>query len=329
MTTKNNAVNKAALKATLQVRSKLMANLSKNFKASDNTRNKQQYDLRQYCDNDTGICYYPYMFSKTLKHTDNTDNGKVWGLPTVDDVDLVVKAVDTGTEEDVNNIELSNVLDGRKLENCTAQHSYSLIGPDCSIPISNAECLNKVDTPELLWEMAEIYAMSKMREVKFTELKTGVNGNAMVDTIITNLNTIRATLSNSTTLVPISENQITRQTLFRGIGTDEEFGPYVSQFLVTSYNYGNLYTEQKYNYTESDITTTSGNWLNVQDGNPQSPLDNAVNPGWAFNGRVVGAKVHNDPLYQFYYQAAQIAGQNNINPDFGTVNSKNTAWTSG
>ncbi|CAE7448637.1 unnamed protein product, partial [Symbiodinium pilosum] len=119
---------------------------------------------------------------------------------------------------------------------------------------------------------------------------------------------------------------IDAQTLFRGPNPGELKGPYISQFLVKSYRYGNLEIDQKYVVEEdpNNMLTLAG-WWRVQNGEVPTGI---VTNGKAFasNGRVLGSMVHKDPLYQFYYAAALIAFQQGIGHD-GMQLKYTTEWT--
>jgi hypothetical protein len=70
-------------------------------------------------------------------------------------------------------------------------------------------------------------------------------------------------------------------------------------------------------------------WLDIQNG-VLNPPDAMENPSFqhVFSPRILGAKVHNDPLFQFYYNAALICFQNGINAQ-GIQIPNSSSWTTG
>jgi hypothetical protein len=86
--------------------------------------------------------------------------------------------------------------------------------------------------------------------------------------------------------------------------------------------------QQKYK-PESDYvpSLTKAEWLEIQNGKVNGSISQGM-PQYPHNGRVLGSMVHNDPLYQFYYNAALILLQNGVSPSAFTTDTS-TAWTSG
>lgn len=269
------------------------------------------YDKRIYID-ESGVEYYPYMFSKTLDHDINS------GFPRKEDVNKILEALKNGTIESLDNIpKNSNAI--LKLEGVLGSSSYNLIGKDPSI-IFPGEYYH-VDSNEGVFEMAEVYAKALARDIPFEEYSS----NSIISQIVQELNSYPV----KTSPVDPNTHQITPETLFRGSFPGELNGPYISQFLLQNFDYGNLFIEQKYKNEVDNIDSLQKNiWLDIQNGVISG--DKNLNEDFfhVYNGRVLGAKVHNDPLFQFYYNSTLLAFQNGIKPTAFT-HENTTSWTSG
>lgn len=273
----------------------------------------EYFDKTEYTDAN-GVVFYPYMFSKTLEHDAET------GFAKKADVQKVVKALETGTVEDLNAI-CRDPDSSRLIEGPHTALSQNLQGPDsASVTARNFHFL-QIDSKKLAFEMMEVYAKALLRDVSFQDYATYDK----VATIIGHLNMCYG----SDITGPVVDGMITTKTLFRGLGPDETVGPYISQFLLLPFNYGNIPLEQKY---EPEIDPENAldmkGWLAQQNGITGSTInkDPAV---FNWNGRVLGAKVHNDPLYQFYYNAALIALQQGIGLEGPNVYTEVSNWTDG
>ncbi|CAE7563367.1 unnamed protein product [Symbiodinium pilosum] len=270
--------------------------------------NGMNYDLRNYTDED-GTVYLPWMFSKTLEHDPKT------GFAKKSDIDLVLAAETDPTLDNVESIVLSsNTV--RKLEGLTTTRNRNDLGKPPQLV--EYPFFYEIDTEESAFEMAEVYCQALLRDVAFFDY--GSDSKAAL--CIQELNKF-----SSKTSAPTNANgMIDAQTLFRGPNPGELEGPYMSQFLVKSFRYGNLEIDQKYVVEEdpNNMLTMAG-WLQVQNGEVPTGI---VTNGKAFasNGRVLGSMVHRDPLYQFYYNAALLALQQGISTD-GLHLTATSAWT--
>jgi|TARA_B110000259_G_scaffold160983_1_gene184804 hypothetical protein len=306
--TKQYQIKSAELKAVEDVRFQSILQLKSDFKNNITIKNNKYYDTRVYISSN-GDAFYPYMFSKTLEHDTTT------GFPLKDDVDKIIEALNEGTEESLDAIPQS-ASSTRRLEGVLSCSSFNLMGTD-SVVYAPTNFFH-VDTEEGSFEMAEVYARSLLRDVNF---KNYSNNDSSA--IMTDLNTY--TLKTS---APVDNGNITAKTLFRGTGQDETIGPYISQYLLCPFNYGNMPIEQKFTpENDQPQTLTKAEWLNIQNGSVSGSIVK-TNPEYIWNGRVLGSKVHNDPLFQFYYNAALISIQNGIKPET-FHHPKTSAWTSG
>lgn len=266
------------------------------------------YDLRTYTRN--GTVFYPWMFSKTLAHDEQT------GFPTKEDVDRVLAAEKKPTQGNLDAIVLSDSPNRvRKLEGLTNTRNKNDIG---ALPESAVfPFFYPIDSAESAFEMAEVYARALLRDVPFADYST----NPTVQMVVDSLNQFPSKTSH-----PTSAGLITEKTLFRGIGPGETVGPYVSQFLYKTHRYGAYLVEQRYE-VELDPTNmlSMDGWRAVQNGeNPASTVRDGT--ALAATGRVLGSIVHRDPLFQLYYQAALVALQQGVGTE-GFDHAASTAWT--
>ena len=139
----------------------------------------------------------------------------------------------------------------------------------------------------------ENYWMALLRDVNFTQY-----GNEPISqAAIAELNS----LSGFTGPRPV-----TPQNLFRGFTPADVLGPYVSQFLLQSFNFGAIpITQLLKTYVPGvDYMTTQPEWLAVQNG--QGPFGSnlvASNLQYIRNGRALAAYVHVDILFEAYFNA--------------------------
>lgn len=290
------------------------------------------YDLRTYCDDD-GAVFYPWMFSKTLPH----DN--VHGFPLASDVDVLIKGIRTG----VLNIDdiRTGVGNKKQLENPLAQHSFNLMGTDSTIPKLGLVGY-KNDTPQAMSEMLEVYARAFLRDVAFQHIvdpdlivndepkKLATKAN--IKLVLDALNSFD---SSERTSHPVDDTgKITARTLFRGSSPGELDGPYISQFLIEDFNYGNIPIKQRYlveqdHWDGTDNILDKDSFVAMQNGAFESSGPTESGTEYVWNQRVMASKVHSDPLYQFYYNAALIAMQKGIQPETKFPTSAGSVWTSG
>lgn len=268
------------------------------------------YDRRKYVDQKTGETYLPWMFSKTLEHD------KITGFAKYSDIITILKARRIPNEKFLSNIATSTSIsddDRRKIEGVNADQSYNLIGTDSRAP--SVDAYHQVDSREGIFEMAEVYAMSLLRDVPFS------------DFTLENCSSIKELNSFGSAITGPTENGIIiPNTLFRGIGKDECVGPYISQFLYLPFNYGNIRIDQKYSSEpDNDESVKHQVWLDMQNGK-KFKQGLSTSAKYCNVPRVLGSKVHMDPLFQFYYNAALISMQNGIQPA-GFDNKKSSVWT--
>jgi hypothetical protein len=161
----------------------------------------------------------------------------------------------------------------------------------------------------------ENYWMALCRDVNFTQY----GQEPLTQAAIAELNSLSAFRG---------PKPVTPQTLFRGFTAGDAIGPYVSQFLLTPFNYGAVpITQLLTTYVPGvDYMTDQASWLAVQNG--QGPFGSSQadpNPQHMRNGRGLGAYVHLDVLFEAYFNAClvlvdQAAPLDANNPYIGSRN---------
>jgi hypothetical protein len=244
-----------------QIRAFAVASQAASTQFDYNNQGTTKIDLRTYSTG--GKTYYPWLFSKTLKHDNN-------GLTTTEDLDRLIKVSTTkGNRENIQAVALSqDPSKTRKLEGIATSNSFWIRGCDTQMYDTGSKFL-PADNLTNVGEMIEVYEKALLRDVSFADIhaETG-SGVSRALTSINNYNDISAYKG------PVSSSDtITGQELFRGNGKDELFGPYVSQYLVLPYSYNGISIEQKYP-VENDVAATidCSNYLNIQRGIVDAPL---------------------------------------------------------
>lgn len=103
-----------------------------------------------------------------------------------------------------------------------------------------------------------------------------------------------------------------------------------------TFNYGNLEVVQKFTSELDHVESTDfAEFVSVQNGKvngsirPVVDAEGNVARKYCYSPRVLGAKVHSDPLYQFYYNAALICLGKGIAGPSGFSHARTSDWTSG
>jgi hypothetical protein len=288
---------------------------SEKFLYNHETQNK--FDLRTY--NDGGTLYYPWLFSKTLKHSSN-------GLTSKVDLDrlLAVSSSGADTSEVVSAVSASQDPDRvRMLEGVMCGNSYWVMGCDTHRYDAGDGYLTADNTTNVC-EMVEVYEKALLRDTSFINIQKEMD--AGVTRAIQSLNNFH--IVESAYNGPVNNsNVVSGQTLFRGIGKDETIGPYVSQFLILPFSYNGIMVEQKYP-EEIDVPASlvNSNFLDIQRGKITGSPNVSGNTYYVSKPRMLASIVHNDPMYWAYYNAAIIGLQYNMELEFkGTA--VTTSWT--
>ncbi|HEX4802618.1 MAG TPA: vanadium-dependent haloperoxidase [Myxococcaceae bacterium] len=154
----------------------------------------------------------------------------------------------------------------------------------------------RLASAERAGEAVECYWMALLRDVNFTHYAGAPLALEAADEL-SRMSDFRG---------PKENGRVTPRTLFRGFTAGDLIGPYVSQFLLKTVDFGAVTVEQKFNtYTRgTDYMTDAALWLAVQDG--RGPFaDNQIDPRPRHirNGRDLSAYVHVDVLFEAYFNA--------------------------
>ncbi|MEM7174464.1 MAG: vanadium-dependent haloperoxidase [Chlamydiota bacterium] len=189
-------------------------------------------------------------FNKGLSHQPS-------GFPNVQAFNLMVKALQTGSQADFNAIPIG--IGVRKLANPQASLAFSLAANDSWLnTIPPAPSFSSAETAG---EMVEVYCTALVRDVAFNAF----DSDSTVAEAIGYLNQLTDFRG------PKVNGQVTPDTFLRGNTPGDLIGPYISQFLYLSIDYGNATIHQNMLETpmatmDNDFLTTFGDWLTVQNG---------------------------------------------------------------
>jgi hypothetical protein len=189
---------------------------------------------------------------------------------------------------------------GLGLRNPQAAYSYFMEGKDAhsfSMPAAPAfdSAWQASDAIEVMWQAIT-------RDVPFSQYDNDpLIAKAAKD--MTQMKDYRGPTKNG--------NQVTPQTLFRGVGPGETVGPYISQFLLLPIPYGATTVEQLYDIPEADHTknnflTSYTEWLDIQNGAKATAQQVNLEPRYLYSGRAMAQFVLKDFVYQSYLGATRI-----------------------
>jgi hypothetical protein len=236
---------------------------------------------------------YPYVakYSKGLPHDD---------LGEVDPqaYRTMLHASFTGRPEDFERIPLG-VPNGRRLLNFQGGLAFDLEGPDTYGTV--VPPAPRIDGAENSAEMAEMYWMTLLRDVKFTDF----DDTSLVAEAAEDLSTF------SDFRGPKENGRVTQSTLFRGVTPGELPGPYISQFLLRDIQHGTLRISQRQDTVKPgvDYMMDFDEWLAIQRGAPRDfkPGDrDFVNTRYIQTPRDLAHYVHFDGTYEAYLHACLI-----------------------
>lgn len=266
---------------------------------------------------------FAMSFTKGLEH--NSDSGLI---QYADDFKAFRSAIDNGYVDAFTTSVPSAQDKVRQWEAPTAGLVYDLQGPDShAVTIPPAPALG---SSELAYEMAEVYELGLLRDVKLSEFND-TSANVDIAASVTRLNNIGydITGNDGRSRKNVSGN-ITGQTAFRGSSPGVEKGPYLSQFMLLGnksvagdgnvtdgiIQYGALRIDQRVPVANAgtDFMTDWNEWLDVQNGtNPQKDNEAAlfgpsasVTRRFISTPRDIATYVHYDALYEAYLNACLI-----------------------
>lgn len=214
----------------------------------------------------------------------------------------------------------------RAWESAGAGSTFDLQGPDAqAVTMPPAP---RLESEELVLEMAELYWMALLRDVSFADFACS----ELVRAAIASLNN-KPWVKNRELVTGLSDAERARQrgpfdvgNVFRGVTRGDEVGPYISQFLLAGtaglgnandpaegfVMYGANRIDQRVRVAEPkrDYMTTFEAWLDVQNGADVRGREVYVQEGARFRfittPRDLATYVHVDQLYQAYLNACLI-----------------------
>ncbi len=233
------------------------------------------------------------------------------GLVNLTAYDKFKKALNSGNPSDFDAIPLGGL--GRKLNGPQGGMAFDLECLDASqfsVPPAPA-----VASEEYATELVELYWASLLRDVAFTDYPTNQTAKdaAMeLTSMVQHYAGPRDAMGN-----------VTPDLLFRGgtpggLFAGENFGPYVSQFLLQDADFGALPLVQKYRTATAglDYVKTAADFLQVQNGLPGT-LPLTPIGFYLHDGRGLGAYTHEDVLYEAYFNAYLVMNKLGIQPNAG------------
>jgi len=254
-------------------------------------------------------------FSKGLPH--NSATGEVVPAAYTTYETALQNALNTRSSAPFETVQLG-IPNGRKLVNPSAGLSFDLEGPDSHhVTIAKAP---RIDTLEGAAEMAEVYWMSLLRDINFTDYDEK-------DEVEDAVNALNNEFSAYPNWPKSTGGNMTVKSVFRGNYLGDNVGPYISQFMVRGnidkvlgrdekdgwVKFGTCSIDQRQVVAikDSDFVTDYDEWLEVQNGRNRSvdPLNPGNNnyfdsePCFLRNGRDLATYVHFDALYQAYCTA--------------------------
>jgi hypothetical protein len=228
------------------------------------------------------------------------------GMPhnQVGEVDLnaygtLLSALATGQHADFENV-IMGCPDPdlqRKFVNPQSGLAFDMEGTDShqfAIPPAPA-----FSSAEEAGEMTELYWMALLRDVPFTEYGADPMAQAAARDL-SRLSDFRG---------PKVRGRVTPDTLFRGFTGGDLVGPYISQFLLKPIPFGAQSIDQRMRTVAPavDYMTEYDEWLNIQQG-CQPERGNVFERVHCYirNGRDLAEWVHQDVLFQAYFNACLI-----------------------
>lgn len=185
----------------------------------------------------------------------------------------------------------------RKLANPSAADAYDLHGLDSHA--TRIEPSPSLAGAHAAAEMVEVYWQALSRDIPFADYASS----PMIEDAAVELGGLAHPLA------PRSGAVVTPETLFRGASEGDLVGPYISQLLWLPVAYGAGPFEQRYSnpVPGNDFMTTFDECVSIQNGRLPTRRDVfEPAPRYLQTARDLANYVHNDVLFQAYYNAAMI-----------------------
>jgi hypothetical protein len=266
-----------------------------------------KYISHPVAENEEEARYAKYLyngsFHKGLQH--NLRDGR---LENADDYKLMVKCIVEHDQDVMNNIPMAKNTTG-KLVNPLASYSTIMVGmPQNLLYLPKAPTLSSNQGAA---EMVELYAHALSRDIPFINYDKDILIQSLLGTDLLNRPNILKHLS--------TENPFNSKSIFRSNYAGDLIGPPISQFLLLDIIAGALVQHQKYHVppSQQDAGEARVEWgvdleetIRIQNVNldqlpPQIP-PLKFNAKYLYSGRALAEAVHNDAVYQFFYQASLI-----------------------
>jgi hypothetical protein len=206
---------------------------------------------------------------------------------------MFLKAVDSGDPDDFLAIPTSG---GRKLTSPQSGLAFDLQGMD-------AQDLAVPPHPSLrsaraAGEATELYWMALLRDVNFLEYE----GSELAHAAAADLSRLKDFRGRK------EDGKVTAGTLFRDPLPGTDNGPYISQFMWKPTPYGAEYIDRRMlTYLPgSDHVTSYSDWIDTQNGFGNFFVHHDPERRYIRNGRDLAEWVHNDVLFQAYFNACLI-----------------------
>ena len=265
-------------------------NDSARLRALRSAENLQMFEEGQQLNSDKVTQFLDGLYCKGLAHK---DDGTLRGEE-VDQYQLLV-AMEAGDQDALNQITLGGA---RLLVNTQAAFATEIEG---GIPYGmTMPAPPNVSDRWAAAELTETYEMCMAADISFSDLNSN-NANTLADRAVANLNSY-----GDDYMGPGMGGTLDRKNLFRGTAYGNQFGPYVSQFLMHDFNLGVNPITQKYLPETGLYGVSEANFLEIQKGNVPVPQTMGGTPLRPYSPRSLSSMVHVDFVYQFFYYAAQM-----------------------
>jgi len=230
---------------------------------------------------------YPHFIGNFSKGLPHNSIGEV----DVNSYDSLMSAAATGTPAAFESIPLGGTV---KLVNPLSGVAFDLEGSDShQLAIGPPPAVASQARAD---DMVELYWMALGRDLNFMDYATNPVAQGAADELS----------SLPSYAGPRSGGRVTGQNLFRGFTADDVIGPYVSQFLLKPFNYGQIPISGQINtyIAGIDYLKDQASWLLARNGlGPFEPNEIDSQPRYIRNGRDLSAYVHTDQVFQAFYNA--------------------------